>query len=365
MRSQKALISMLQGLVKLLSEEAERNPKFADQLDALLSPLPTSKLRRKQQNQGLPLESLPDIHTEYSTKGESAFRLWLRDQPIEILRALIRAHDFDARKRTTKWKNTEQLREFIIEQLRARLARGSGFLSSADRGRQFFYTLAALRIGNLSGDRPHPVTVGGYRNFVRQWAHEFGDPALGEADDHVLLDPMVLLWKDGRMELKKYDSTKNLWWDFAELGDVRRLVGSGDWTIRLTPEGRAMLATLEEKAKLMNKKRADMERLKKVLEDAPRSREFLSDYVRELELNRNEEDIFIRLAFQNVSVGGAHGRADTFVTSAYSELYDQPLDANQKRDVRQWWHNKVQREAERNDDLQGRLAKFTWLKGRS
>jgi hypothetical protein len=365
MRSQKALMSMLQSLVKLLSEEAERNPKFADELDALLSPLPTSKPRRKQQNQGLPLESLPDIHTEYSTKGESTFRLWLRDQPIEILRALIRAHDFDARKRTTKWKNIEQLREFIIEQLRARLARGSGFLSSADRGRQFFYTFAALRIGNLSGDRPHPVTVGNYRNFARQWAHEFGDPALGEADDHVLLDPMVLLWKDGRMELKKYDPTRNLWWDFSELRDVRRLVGSGDWTMKLTPEGRAMLATLEEESKLMNKRRADLERLKKVLEDAPRNREFLRDYVRELELHRNEEDVFIRLAFQNVSVGGAHDRGGTFVTSAYSELYDQPLDTNQKREVRQWWYDKVQREAEEHDDLKARLAKLTWSKNRS
>jgi hypothetical protein len=231
--------------------------------------------------------------------------------------------------------------------------------------RLFFYTLAALRIGNLSGDRPHPVTVGGYRNFVRQYAREFGESALGEADDHVLLDPMVLMWKDGRMELKKYEPARNLWWDFSELGDVRLPVGTSDWTMRLTPEGRALLATLEEQAKLMNKRRADMDRLKKVLEETSRSHEFLSDYVKELELHRNEEDIFIRLAFQNVSLGGAHGRGDAFLTSVYSELYDQPLDANQKLEVRQWWHDKVQREAEAHDDLQARLAKFAWLKGRS
>jgi hypothetical protein len=66
-----------------------------------------------------------------------------------------------------------------------------------------------------------------------------------------------------------------------------------------------------------------------------------------------------------VSVGGAHGRADTFVTSAYSELYDQPLDAKERREVRQWWHDKVLREAQRHDDLQGRLAKLTSLKGTS
>jgi hypothetical protein len=140
-----------------------------------------------------------------------------------------------------------------------------GIWEITDTGRQwlldlssrvFFYTLAALRIGNLSGDRAHPVTMGGYRNFVRQHAQEFGDATLGEADDHVLTDPMVLLWKQGCMELNKYDPTKNEWWKFAELQDIRLLVGRGDWTIKLTPEGRALLAKLEDQAKLVNKRNA-------------------------------------------------------------------------------------------------------------
>ena len=67
---------------------------------------------------------------------------------------------------------------------------------------------------------------------------------------------MVLLWNQGCMELKKYDLARNLWWDFADLQDVRLLVGSGDWTIKLTPEGRALLAKLEDQDKLMNKKNA-------------------------------------------------------------------------------------------------------------
>ena len=131
---------------------------------------------------------------------------------------------------------------------------GRQWLADA-KSQRFFYTLAALRIGNLSGDQPHPVTMGGYRNFVRQYAQEFGEPALGEADDHLLTDPMVLLWNQGCMELKKYDPARNEWWDFADFQhDVRRLVGRADWTMRLTPEGRAKLAILEDQAKLMNKK---------------------------------------------------------------------------------------------------------------
>jgi len=131
---------------------------------------------------------------------------------------------------------------------------GRQWLADA-KSQRFFYTLAALRIGNLSGGQPHPVTMGGYRNFVRQYAQELGEPALGEADDHLLSDQMVLLWNQGCMELKKYDPARNEWWDFAELQhDVRRLVGRGDWTMRLTPEGRAKLALLEDQTKLMSKK---------------------------------------------------------------------------------------------------------------
>jgi hypothetical protein len=122
--------------------------------------------------------------------------------------------------------------------------------------RLFFFTLAALRIGNLSGDQPHPVTLGGYRNFVRQYAQEFADPTLGEVADHLLTDPIVLLWKQGCMELRKYDPTKNGWWDFAELRDINLLVGRGDWTMKLTAEGRVLHAKMEEQAKLMIKKNA-------------------------------------------------------------------------------------------------------------
>lgn len=126
-------------------------------------------------------------------------------------------------------------------------------------GRFSFYRLAALRIGNLPGGRPRPVTMGGYRNFVRHFARGFGNPALGEADDETLIDPMVLLWKEGCMELKKYDPAKNAWWDFSELQDARALVGRGEWTIKLTPEGRALLVKMEDDAKLMNNRTADFQ----------------------------------------------------------------------------------------------------------
>ena len=98
------------------------------------------------------------------------------------------------------------------------------------------------------------------------------------------------------------------------------------------------------------------EQLKRTLEDAPRDYAFLAEYVRELELHRKEEDVFLRLAFRNASVGGAHHRTGTFVVIVVSELYE-PLDADHRLEVKRWWHEKVRREANQFDDLRTRLSR--------
>lgn len=130
MRNEKALIRMLRDLVDLLSEEANRNPDFAARLETVLQPLPGRVSTQGKRRSGKPSE-LPDIHTEWNRRDEIDFKHWLRDQPMPVLRALIRQHDFDPAHRTSKWKDAEKLAGHIAESLRARLARGSSFL---DRG---------------------------------------------------------------------------------------------------------------------------------------------------------------------------------------------------------------------------------------
>ncbi|MEJ7608099.1 MAG: hypothetical protein WKF37_17980 [Bryobacteraceae bacterium] len=102
MRKEEALITMLNGLVKLLSEEAGRNPDFANRLESLLSPLQAPKPTPSTKPNQL---DLPDVYSEFSSRGESEFRLWLRDQPVAVLYALIRRHDLDATGRSAKWKD--------------------------------------------------------------------------------------------------------------------------------------------------------------------------------------------------------------------------------------------------------------------
>lgn len=128
MRKQKALISLLRGLVDFLTKESARNPEFADKLEALLSDLPEPKVVPKRSVTKSSAGKLPDIHAEWHTRGEADFRLWLHGQPVAVLRAVIRAQDFDATRRTSKWKEAEKLAEFIVDSLRARILRGASFI---------------------------------------------------------------------------------------------------------------------------------------------------------------------------------------------------------------------------------------------
>jgi hypothetical protein len=114
-------------LVDILADEATRNPGFAERLDDVLTGLPKEAAKSGKQRVTLPTE-LPDIHAEWNQRNETDFRLWLRDQPMSVLRALVRTHDFDATRRTTRWKEAEKLADFIVDGLKSRLARGSSFL---------------------------------------------------------------------------------------------------------------------------------------------------------------------------------------------------------------------------------------------
>jgi len=97
-----------------------------------------------------------------------------------------------------------------------------------------------------------------------------------------------------------------------------------------------------------------LQKLKKTLEDAPRSYDFLAEYVRELEICRH----FLRLAFRNSSGGASYRGTGPFIVSVVSEVYE-PLDAERKLEIRQWCHEKVWREADQFDDLRTQLSRIT------
>lgn len=128
MRKEKALVALLRDLVDLVAEEAARNPEFGARIEQLLEPVPEHRKAKQRKASPKRRETLPDVHTEWNTRGETDFRLWLRDQPISTIRAVIRAQDLDATRRTVKWKDAEKLAGFVADSLRARLSRGSAFI---------------------------------------------------------------------------------------------------------------------------------------------------------------------------------------------------------------------------------------------
>jgi hypothetical protein len=102
-----------------------------------------------------------------------------------------------------------------------------------------------------------------------------------------------------------------------------------------------------------------LEHLKTTLEDAPRSYGFLSNYVRAMEWQQHEEDIFIHHAFENPNAGRvypARGGAP-FIAVVLSDLYE-PLDAENKLEIRRWWHEMVRGKVNQFSDLRARLSKL-------
>jgi hypothetical protein len=130
MRKEKILIKLLHGLTKVLAEEADRNPEFARKIEDLLTTLSQVPERPKPNRRESRNVELPDIYSEWHARGEEEFRLWLRDRSLEALQGLIKHHDFDPSRRTSRWKEREKLSSFIADQLRGRLSRGSRFMRS-------------------------------------------------------------------------------------------------------------------------------------------------------------------------------------------------------------------------------------------
>lgn len=128
MRKEKTLGAVLRGLADLLAEEAAHNPRFAERIASLLPPIPEPKAKPPRVKNSLPLEQLPNIHAEWTARGEPEFRLWLKDQPVQVLRAIIRQEDLDSTRRTAKWSEQEKLAAFIADGLSGRLSRGSAFI---------------------------------------------------------------------------------------------------------------------------------------------------------------------------------------------------------------------------------------------
>jgi len=125
MQRTQTLTKLFKQLADLVAEEADANPAFAAKLDAILAPLPKKAPAKAA--------TAPDVFAEFEAKGADEFPFWLRSLDVPTLKAIVKANGFDPAKKSTRWKEPDKFVPLIVEQVQARLKRGSAFLTPTEK----------------------------------------------------------------------------------------------------------------------------------------------------------------------------------------------------------------------------------------
>ncbi len=131
MQRSKTLIQFLKAMAEIVADEAERNPAFADKLDALMMPLPMVKLKTRKNKRHV--QDVPDVYVELQQRGEEEFRFWLARLDLATLKSIVKVNGFDMTKTSRRWTEPDKFVTLITEQVRARLKRGSSFITSGGK----------------------------------------------------------------------------------------------------------------------------------------------------------------------------------------------------------------------------------------
>jgi hypothetical protein len=134
MQATKKLSRVLRDLVTLLEEEASRNPAFAERLEEITTALPERFSKRPGRARLNEPANVPDVLAEFQTRGADEFRFWLRDFSLPVLKAIVKRNGFDPARATQRWTEPDKFVTLITEQVRARLKRGSAFITSKREG---------------------------------------------------------------------------------------------------------------------------------------------------------------------------------------------------------------------------------------
>lgn len=112
----------LTAFLKIVSEEAARNPTFAAQLEKALEATAIPKPKRSGRRSRGPLDPF-DLYR----KGEATLEDSLNTLDMEQLRDIVAEHGMDPMRLAMKWKSKERVVELIVSVVRERSARGDAF----------------------------------------------------------------------------------------------------------------------------------------------------------------------------------------------------------------------------------------------
>ncbi len=112
--------SKLEALFGEIVAEARRNPDFAARLRrALATEVPKRRGGRRAPGRLDPFEVLAN--------GEGILRQRLAELTIEELKDVVAEHGMDHSRLALRWRRPERLIELIVDQTKARLAKGDAF----------------------------------------------------------------------------------------------------------------------------------------------------------------------------------------------------------------------------------------------
>jgi hypothetical protein len=121
------LRTALQGLVKAIVEEAERNPEFAQRVESSLgvagTPAAPSGVKRSR-NRRTPAVLDP---VDVARQGEKVLRQRLVTLSLEQLKDIVAEYGMDPGKLVMKWKTPDRIIERIVEFSLARSVKGDVF----------------------------------------------------------------------------------------------------------------------------------------------------------------------------------------------------------------------------------------------
>lgn len=134
-----AIRTVLYKLAKIISDEAKRNPEFADQLRTVLEPQTTAHRNSKQSVQhreaagiSRPANRRPAAILDpvsLAQRGEEALRTELSLLSLEQLKDIVADFGMDHKKLVMKWKTQSRVIDLIVEVSISRAQKGDAFLS--------------------------------------------------------------------------------------------------------------------------------------------------------------------------------------------------------------------------------------------
>lgn len=134
-----SLQKVLRDFVKVINDEAERNPNFAERLRVVFESAMgtrtakrTSAARGAVSKTGRPANRRPAAVLDpvaLATQGEGSLRAALAPLTLEQLKDIVADYGMDPGKRVMKWRTTDRVIDRIVEISVSRAHKGDAFRS--------------------------------------------------------------------------------------------------------------------------------------------------------------------------------------------------------------------------------------------